>query len=249
MWSYSSDENESIPPYDPSYGNYTSDEDIQEEVTSHQTYYGNVGDFHKILILGDNNTTDVIIRYVNNKQLNNEKIPPDAEFYVKSLLLNGRTKTLQLWDISIEGKANTLTSINYRNAVGAVIVVDLINNSHLESVSRWRTIIDEHISLHTDQAPIPAVLLVIIPDTVSQELLEKNRQTLEKLTFQYNISYWKYTTITNQRAMEKVIHKLVEKITDRLGDQYQHTAGSFMLSADTLLWDRDDMMNKDPCKC
>ena len=88
---------------------------------------------YKILVIGDSNTgkTSLVNRFVYNKFDSNYKATIACEFALKIFELQGHTVRLQLWDIAGQDRMGGIPKIFCKDAVGAVIVSDITDESTL----------------------------------------------------------------------------------------------------------------------
>jgi len=92
----------------------------------------------KIVLLGESGVgkTTVVLRYING---NFSRTTPtiSASFWTKKLVVNNTKITLQIWDTAGQERFKSMTSIYYRNAQAAILVLDVTDPKSFESVQYW----------------------------------------------------------------------------------------------------------------
>jgi Ras-related protein Rab-32 len=115
----------------------------------------------KILVVGDIavGKTSVIRKYVQGIFDENYKATIGVDFFSKD--------NLQLWDISGQERFSCVTRVFYRNAAGAVVVIDWSRPGSLETAFRWIEEIQEKLDY-----VIPFVILMNKADLPGEITIE-----------------------------------------------------------------------------
>jgi len=121
---------------------------------------------YKVLVVGGIGAgkTSLIRRTVDNLFSTTYKSTIGVDFALKTLTKSkpGQapgTVFLQLWDIAGQERYSSLTRVYYRDAVGALLVCDAMQNlsESLECAKKWKEDMDSKVQLH-DGSPIPVIL-------------------------------------------------------------------------------------------
>lgn len=68
----------------------------------------------------------------------------DVDYKSTSILLNGKSVKLRIWDTSGQGRFSTVFKTYSRGAHGIILVYDITSKWSFESIDHWRSEIDEH---------------------------------------------------------------------------------------------------------
>eukprot|EP00455_Lapot_gusevi_P014509 TRINITY_DN17251_c0_g1_i3.p1 TRINITY_DN17251_c0_g1~~TRINITY_DN17251_c0_g1_i3.p1 ORF type:complete len:253 (-),score=-1.10 TRINITY_DN17251_c0_g1_i3:16-750(-) len=109
----------------------------------------------KVILLGDSSVgkSSLLSRFTRNEFLLESKTTIGVEFGTHSLLIDGQTIKVQLWDCCGAERFRAVTAGYYRGAKGAVIVFDLSNRLTFENVEKWLSELEQY-------APDTVVVLV-----------------------------------------------------------------------------------------
>jgi len=112
--------------------------------------------------------TSLIKRYVNNFFSNAYKATVGADFALKVIDVDAKTRVhLQIWDIAGQERFGTMTKVYYRNATAAVIVYDMTEPKTFDTVDNWRKDLQEKLDDHAGER-IPILLLGNKVDAVKE---------------------------------------------------------------------------------
>lgn len=115
----------------------------------------------KVLVIGDLGVgkTSVIKRYVHQVFSQQYRATIGVDFALKIINWDDNNLVrLQLWDIAGQERFGNMTRVYYRDAVGVFIVFDLTRVTTFEAVNRWKSDLDNKVTLASGKR-IPAVLL------------------------------------------------------------------------------------------
>jgi len=123
----------------------------------------------KILVIGDMGAgkTCLVNQFLNNKFDSTYKATISCEFAVKNLEIEGEKIKVQIWDIAGQDRLGGISKLYCRDAVGAVVVYDILDEPSFQNVEEWKRQIDSHVVL-PDGSPLPMVLLANKYDRVEE---------------------------------------------------------------------------------
>ncbi|XP_043285265.1 ras-related protein Rab-32-like [Venturia canescens] len=176
----------------------------------------------KFLIIGDYGVgkTAIVRRYTEGKFSSNYKITIGADFAIKTLDWDPRTKiNLQLWDIAGHERFGYMTRVYYKYAVAAALVFDISRVATFQSVKKWLVDLRDKVTL-PDGSSIPIVLLANKCDihTVSVPT-----EQIVKFCKENKIASWYITSAKENKNIDEAMRYLVEsvlkaKIEDEIRD-------------------------------
>ncbi|MED6287934.1 Ras- protein Rab-38 [Characodon lateralis] len=115
---------------------------------------------YKVLVIGDLGVgkTSIIKRYVHQTFSSNYRATIGVDFALKVLNWDSETVRVQLWDIAGQERFGNMTRVYYREAMGALIVFDVMRPTTFEAVIKWKEDLDSKVMLANGQS-IATVLL------------------------------------------------------------------------------------------
>eukprot|EP01126_Amoeba_proteus_P040373 TRINITY_DN4302_c0_g1_i8.p1 TRINITY_DN4302_c0_g1~~TRINITY_DN4302_c0_g1_i8.p1 ORF type:complete len:237 (-),score=33.08 TRINITY_DN4302_c0_g1_i8:24-734(-) len=154
--------------------------------TSPQTQKEN--HLYKVLVIGDYavGKTSIIKRYCEGYFTPNYKLTIGVDFAVKSLEIENKNVSLQLWDVAGHERFGTMTRVYYKYAIAALVVFDLTRPATFEAVLKWRDDVNSKVILANDQ-PIPLVLLA---NKCDLEDVHVNKEELDLFCQQNGFLKW-----------------------------------------------------------
>ncbi|EAY23228.1 Ras family protein [Trichomonas vaginalis G3] len=115
----------------------------------------------KILVVGEMGTgkTSLLRKYVDGVFSEYYKTTIGVDFASKDIKWDDKTNvSLQLWDIAGQERFGSMTHVYYQEAVGALLVFDVMRHQTLELAIQWKKDIDSKVFTSQDK-PIPCLLL------------------------------------------------------------------------------------------
>ncbi|KAL0212973.1 hypothetical protein RCL1_006599 [Eukaryota sp. TZLM3-RCL] len=103
-----------------------------------------------------------------------------------------------------------MTSLYYREAVGALVVFDITRQATFSAVQKWKADIDAKVCLPNDE-PIPVVLLANKADLVKQNL-DKSR--MDAFCKEHNFIGWFATSAREDIGINEACSYLVDRIRE-----------------------------------
>ena len=93
----------------------------------------------KLILIGDSGVgkSCILQRYMKNTFEESYKCTIGVDFLMKSIIINGQTVKLQLWDTAGQEKYKSMVSSYYRGANVALIVFDLTNRKSFDNLPLW----------------------------------------------------------------------------------------------------------------
>eukprot|EP01062_Namystynia_karyoxenos_P031466 TRINITY_DN23355_c0_g1_i1.p1 TRINITY_DN23355_c0_g1~~TRINITY_DN23355_c0_g1_i1.p1 ORF type:complete len:259 (+),score=89.67 TRINITY_DN23355_c0_g1_i1:106-777(+) len=182
---------------------------------------------YKILVVGDIGVgkTSLIKRYVHNLWSSDYRATIGVDFALKEIFDVGSNTTIrvQLWDIAGQERFKNLTRVYYKEAVGAVIVYDISNDSTLESAKQWKTDMDHKVLL-PDGSTIPCVLVANKADLPNKR--SRTGAQMHHICAENQLAAWFETSAKTGEGVDHAFNWLIRHIYTtnlRAGGRQQDT--------------------------
>ena len=93
----------------------------------------------KLILIGNSGVgkSCILQRYMKHTFQETYKCTIGVDFLMKSLIINGKTVKLQLWDTAGQEKYKSMVSSYYRGANVALIIFDLTNHISFDALPSW----------------------------------------------------------------------------------------------------------------
>ena len=93
----------------------------------------------KIIMIGPafSGKTSLVKRYVFKKFSDDYKVTVGLDFQSKTIQMNGKYISLQIWDTAGTEMFQSLSASYYRNSAGAIVVFDVSDAKSFESLDTW----------------------------------------------------------------------------------------------------------------
>uniref|UniRef100_A0A146LPA0 Ras-related protein Rab-32B n=1 Tax=Lygus hesperus TaxID=30085 RepID=A0A146LPA0_LYGHE len=202
----------------------------------------------KFLIIGDYGVgkTAIVRRYTEGKFSSNYKITIGADFCVRSMMWDAKTRvSLQLWDIAGHERFSYMTRVYYKYAVGCAVVFDVTRHASFKSVTRWVNDLNNKVMLE-DGSQVPIILLANKWDIGESCVTD---EAINKLCKELGIPTWFKTSAKYNLNIDEGISKLVEeaiKLTKGNEPPVKKSEGVVLAErrpTNGSLWDRDGCCN------
>lgn len=93
----------------------------------------------KIIMIGPaySGKTSLVRRYIFKEFSDNYNVTVGLDFQSKTIQMNGKCISLQIWDTAGTEMFQSLTASYYRNSSGAIVVFDVTDEKSFESLDIW----------------------------------------------------------------------------------------------------------------
>jgi Ras-related protein Rab-7A len=179
----------------------------------------------KIIIIGDScvGKTSLLRRYVNDTFLESYKATIGVDFLTKSLKINKKIVSLQLWDTAGNERFHTLSNAFYRGADACIIVFDLTNIISFNNLERW---MDEFLiySNTSDPTNYPFIIIGNKSDLINDTNRVISDKYIKKFCQNKNIKYFEVSTKLNtniNHAFSYLVNRLYNKNSETNIDLYE----------------------------
>jgi small GTP-binding protein len=169
----------------------------------------------KIIVVGDIGTgkTSFVRQFVEGDFSEFYKSTIGVDFANKIVQWNVTTFVdVQLWDIAGQERYGNMTSVYYRQAVGALVVFDVTLPSTRTMVQMWKKDIDDKVRTSRGQ-PVPALLLGNKIDLIpSRDAWEQGRKELDDFVRANNFLRFFETSAKDRTNVNEAMMCLVDYI-------------------------------------
>lgn len=167
----------------------------------------------KIIVVGDMGTgkTSMIRKFVEGNFSEFYKITIGVDFANKTVQWNDTTTAdVQLWDIAGQERFGNMTGVYYREAVGAIVVFDVMRSQTFDMTKVWKKDIDEKVQT-SEGMPVPTLLIGNKID-LAPDNWEERRIEIEKYVKEQNFLGFFETSAKDGTNLEESIMFLVDYI-------------------------------------
>lgn len=93
----------------------------------------------KIVLTGDSGVgkSNLLSRFTRNEFSLESRSTIGVEFSTKEVQIDGKTIKVQIWDTAGQERFMAITKAYYRNALGALLVFDLLKASTFQNLDQW----------------------------------------------------------------------------------------------------------------
>ncbi|CAC5381424.1 RAB11B [Mytilus coruscus] len=100
----------------------------------------------KVVLIGDSGVgkTNLLSRYTRNEFDAESKTTIGVEFSTRNMVIKGKTIRAQIWDTAGQERYRAITSVYYRQAVGALVVYDITKRHTFENLQKWLSELQQH---------------------------------------------------------------------------------------------------------
>eukprot|EP00727_Mastigamoeba_balamuthi_P000520 m51a1_g10465 putative ras-related protein rabd2a-like (231) ;mRNA; r:44143-45312 len=100
---------------------------------------GNYDYLFKILLIGDSGVgkSSLMLRFADDEYKGDSIATVGVDFKIRTLVLDGKTAKLQIWDTAGAERFRTITTSYFRGADGVIVVYDVSSGETFEHVADW----------------------------------------------------------------------------------------------------------------
>lgn len=152
----------------------------------------------KFLLAGDSDVgKDEILQNLSPDESRPQTQTDDVAYKSTSVIIEGKTVQLQLWDTSGQGRFSTIINSYSRGAQGVLLVYDITRKWSFNGLDRWIKEIEEHL---------PGIPKILIGNRLH---LAFNRQVRQKSARNYakkhNMSFYEVSHLCDYTIREVLI--------------------------------------------
>ncbi|KAH0794964.1 Ras family protein [Histomonas meleagridis] len=171
----------------------------------------------KIIVVGDMGTgkTSMIRKFVDGNFSEFYKITIGVDFASKTIQAeNGSNANVQLWDIAGQERFGNMTSVYYREAIGALVVFDVKRSATFDMTKIWKKDIDEKVQT-SEGKPIPTLLIGNKIDLItSSDNWPTKKREIEEYAKENNFLDYFETSAKEGTNLDEAIYSLVNYIVN-----------------------------------
>ena len=171
----------------------------------------------KLILIGNSGVgkSCILQRYIKHTFEESYKCTIGVDFLMKSIVINGQTVKLQLWDTAGQEKYKSMVSSYYRGANVALIVFDITNHQSFDSLPMW---IENFYKNGPEQKNI--ILIGNKKDLV--DLRQVTQQEAEAFSETNNMMYFE-TSAKEGDNIEYIFNYAAEKLLEFYGGNNEAT--------------------------
>ena len=189
----------------------------------------------KILLIGDSSVgkTSILLKYIDDKFPELHMSTIGVEYKIQTLIINGRTVILRIWDTSGQERYRSITRNFYRNANGILFIFDITNKVTFDNIKNWL------IDSQNCETQVTKILVGNKIDLDDNRKIDK--ETIEKYAERKKMKYYETSAKEgiNIDFIFKEIAELIlssksdEEIKEEYLDNNNKSNSSFNLSNDS----------------
>ena len=165
----------------------------------------------KLILIGNSGVgkSCILQRYMKHTFEESYKCTIGVDFLMKSIIINGQTVKLQLWDTAGQEKYKSMVSSYYRGANVALIVFDITNHQSFDALPLW-------IENFYKNGPEQKNIILIGNKKDMAEQREVTQQEAEAFSETNNMMYFE-TSAKEGDNIEYVFNYAAEKLLEFYG--------------------------------
>ncbi len=167
----------------------------------------------KIITVGDGEVgkTSLIVRYIENKFLDDYKMTIGVDFFTKLLTINNNRVKLQIWDTGGQERFTSIRPMYYKASVGGFVVFDKTNRQSFYNVVKWFE------EVYNQCGEIP---LILIGNKIDMDDPQISWNEARNIAKKFNTVYFETSAkndISVSLAFETLVRMIIDpKYSDRL---------------------------------
>jgi len=165
----------------------------------------------KLILIGNSGVgkSSILQRYMKHTFEENYKCTIGVDFLMKSIVINGQTVKLQLWDTAGQEKYKSMVSSYYRGANVALIVFDITNHQSFDALPLW-------IENFYKNGPEQKNIILIGNKKDLADLRQVTQQEAESFSETNNMMYFE-TSAKEGDNIEYIFNYAAEKLLEFYG--------------------------------
>lgn len=170
----------------------------------------------KVLVIGDVGCgkTSLVRRFIHDSFSEQGKPTIGVDFALKVMEKPNCIVRMQLWDIAGQERFGNMTRIYYKDAVAALILMDITQDQKtLEGARRWKRDLDEKVLV--DDEPVPALLICNKIDASTEAYREKVKEQLEKVAEEDKFRGYLMTSVKNNENIDSAFDLILKEIMSK----------------------------------
>ena len=171
----------------------------------------------KLILIGNSGVgkSCILQRYMKHTFEESYKCTIGVDFLMKSIVINGQTVKLQLWDTAGQEKYKSMVSSYYRGANVALIVFDITNHQSFDSLPMW-------IENFYKNGPEQKNIILIGNRKDLADLRQVTQQEAEAFSETNNMMYFE-TSAKEGDNIEYIFNYAAEKLLEFYGGNNEAT--------------------------
>ena len=178
----------------------------------------------KILVVGDQNwgKTSIINRFIYGKYTNKILATVACEHSYKSVIYQDVQIKLNIWDIAGQDRLGGVSKLFCRDAAGAIVVSDIVQEDTLENAVEWKNQVEKLLNDGSTDSCIPMVLAVNKYDLIKNYETDQNKELdtfmtkeyVEEFAYKNGFKGWLRTSAKEDHNIAKTFDILLSRIIE-----------------------------------
>ncbi|XP_001631360.2 ras-related protein Rab-10 isoform X1 [Nematostella vectensis] len=173
----------------------------------------------KVLLIGDSNVgkTKLLLTFLGQESIVQQMPTAANDFLSKTIKINNRKITLQIWNTAGLERFRSVTTTYYRGSMGVILVYDVTNAKTFDSVQMWIKNINEN-------SDDDVVVVLVGNECHKQNKREVTTEQGEEFAAEHNLRFKEVSCKKNINVKE-VFHEMAEEIILKLDSTTENTSG------------------------
>lgn len=165
----------------------------------------------RVILVGNaaSGKSTMLMRYAENEYKNNYQATIGIDFKVKTLMADGKTVKLQIWDTAGQEAFRTVTCSYYKGASGVVVCYDVTDRSTFNALDGWFEEMEKYCSQNVSKILVGTK--IDMGESSRQVSYEEGAEVAKKLGIKFYESSSKDNININE-AFDQITREMLSKV-------------------------------------